>query len=369
MLSRAALLLDYADGPQIVDLDVPALKTGEILVEIDAAPVSSTDTHITSGQFPLQAALPLILGREGTGRILEAKGRASDVNGRPLDPGERIVWAQPWCGHCFNCAIAGEPTLCERTFGYGWGPSPLGRLNGTYSEYFVVAPESKVLVVPSGLDPALVASAVGAVGAIIHSMTRLPRCTFSDQVVIVGSGPLGLYATAVALARGVAGVHLVAGPRENVEITSDWGLASHLDRSSTSLGECLDEIASRTGGRGVDVVIDCDDHAQPVESRIDVDIGHALLRPGGTYLALGETSGDMNLVTSPGLIRRQFNGGSFGAEIVHFDGAISFLDRYADRFSLAEMVKGHRYTLDETGLALGALRSGEDVKPLIYPTT
>lgn len=370
VLSRSAVLTDYASGPRVVDLDVRALKPGEILVEIDAAPVCETDVNIVAGRFPQQSALPLIMGQEGTGRILETKGRVADVNGRPLEPGERIVWAHPWCGHCFSCAIAEEPTMCESTFGYGWGPSSPGQLNGTFSEYFIVEPESKVLVVPGALDPALVAVATGDLCTVMHAMTRIARLKFSDQVVVLGSGPVGLYAAAVALASGAAGVHLLGGSHQGLSLTAHWGLATSFDCSTSSPMERQEEIIARTGGRGVDVVIGCDQTVQALENDVDIDRRWGLLRPGGIYLALDPTLGDKAPITTNGSNRQNHSVGStFSAGIVHFYEAIAFLERYAERFSLAEMVAGRRYTLDETSLALGALRSGEELKPVILPTT
>ena len=37
--SRSVVLTDYAFGPSVVELEVPALQPGEILVEVSAATV------------------------------------------------------------------------------------------------------------------------------------------------------------------------------------------------------------------------------------------------------------------------------------------------------------------------------------------
>lgn len=362
-LSRAVVLSDYARGPVVVELPVPELRPGEILVEVSAATVCGTDVHIAAGNFPQLATLPLVMGHEGTGRVVASNGRHVDVNGRSLEPGASIVWAHPWCGHCFSCAIAEEPTICENTAGYGWGPSPDGRLNGTFSEFFVVSPESKVLRVSDRLDPAVVSSATCALRTVMHAMTRIQRIRFSDHVVVLGSGPVGLYAAAVAVASGAAGVHMVGGPKERLAITDDWGLATCFDIFSSTHDERRAEILDRTGGRGADVVIECAGPAAAFNEGLEV------LRKGGSYVVLGQAHRETVPVNTTGLkVRQQNVVTSLSAEIVHFHEAMSFLERFADRFHLETMVESHRYSIDQVSDALAAMRSGEAMKPVIYPT-
>lgn len=361
-LSRTVVLSDYTSGPVVVDVPIPALQPGEILVEVTAATVCGTDVHISAGNFPQLATLPLVMGHEGTGRVVATNERQVDVNGRALETGSPIVWAHPWCGHCFSCAVAEEPTICENTAGYGWGPSTNGRLNGTFAEFFIVSPESKVLVVSEQLEPALVSSATCALRTVMHAMTRIPRIRFSDQVVVLGSGPVGLYAAAVALACGAAGVHLIGGPQERLSFTEDWGLATCFDIFSSNHDDRRAQILDHTGGRGADLVIECAGPAVAFNEGLD------LLRQGGAYLVLGQAHRESVPVDTTGLkVRQQNIVTSLSAEIVHFHEAISFLEHFSDRFHLDQIVRTHRYSLDQVSDALSAMRSGEAMKPVIYP--
>ena len=119
--------------------------------------------------------------------------------------------------------------MCDATVGYGWGPSHVASLNGTFAKHLVVSAESKVLVVPESLDPALVSSATCALRTVMQAISRIPIIRFSDTVIILGSGPVGLYAAAVALAAGAHQVHLFGAPRERLAITSGWGLGHTFD--------------------------------------------------------------------------------------------------------------------------------------------
>ena len=93
------------------------------------------------------------MGHEGTGTVVElGAGLEHDALGQPLRPGDRVVWAHNWCGRCYFCAVAKQPTLCENTMGYGWGPYEEGAVNGTFSEHLHISPDSRVLRVPEGVS-------------------------------------------------------------------------------------------------------------------------------------------------------------------------------------------------------------------------
>jgi len=103
------------------------------------------------------------------------------------------------------------------------------------------------------------------------------------------------------------------------------------------------------------------DEAKPV--RIDV------LRRGGSYLVLGQAHRESVPVNTTGLkVRQQNVVTSLSAEIVHFHEAMAFLERFATRFGLARMVDTHSFPLDDVAAALGVMKSGEAMKPVILPS-
>lgn len=371
MLSRAAILSDFRVGPAVVDVTVPSLKPGEILVEVDAAPLGLLDVGIVDGRFGSDAILPLIMGREGSGRILETKARTVDVGGTPLEPGQRIVWTHPWCGHCRACALNRQPTLCENGREYGRGPSPSEKLNGTFSEYVIVDPDSKVLVVPDALDPVLVATATNTLGSVIHALAGGPRLRFSDHVAVIGAGERGLFAAAIALSSGVSGVHLVGGSEVALDVVGSWGLSSRFDVARSTPEERLQEISDRTGGLGCDLVIDCADDPEGPESRSSDTEGLGLLRHGGTYFSLGRIPRGDPLPTTPGSTAKQFNVvQAHSADGGHLRDAVAFLECCHQRLSLTEVIAGNRhFPLDDVVVALDARRDGGDSSPVILPTS
>lgn len=127
-MSRSVVLVDYEGGPRVENLPLGPPPPGGALVRMDAATVCGTDVHIADGVFDHLVRLPLVMVHEGTGTVLEpGAGLERDALGVPLRTGDRIVWAHNWCGRCYFCAVAKQPTLCENTMGYGWAPTPTGR--------------------------------------------------------------------------------------------------------------------------------------------------------------------------------------------------------------------------------------------------
>ena len=74
----AALLTEYRMPLEIKTVPRPVPKYDEVLVEIEASGVCFTDVHIWRGDHAAPDPLPLIMGHEGVGTVVElgaASGR------------------------------------------------------------------------------------------------------------------------------------------------------------------------------------------------------------------------------------------------------------------------------------------------------
>ena len=78
---------------------------GEVVVRIRAAGVCQTDISLSHGAFG--QTMPVVLGHEGAGEVLEVGPGVSAGRG-----GDRVVltWVPP-CGHCYFC-VRGETYIC-----------------------------------------------------------------------------------------------------------------------------------------------------------------------------------------------------------------------------------------------------------------
>lgn len=168
-VSQAAVLVDYNQPLELRELAVPPLEPGAILVKVEAATVCGTDVHVFHGKLTQISQLPLVPGHEIVGRIVQlGVGRERDAADQPLRVGDRIVWAYPWCGRCYYCTIARQPTLCPNAKMYGYGPCDVPpHLIGGFSECVYVRPACHVVIAPEELDVRVVASATCALRTIV----------------------------------------------------------------------------------------------------------------------------------------------------------------------------------------------------------
>jgi propanol-preferring alcohol dehydrogenase len=146
------------DGPghalRLADVPRPSPGNQEALIKISACGVCRTDLHILDGELA-QPKLPLILGHEIVGRIVEL---GAGVMG--LQHGQRVgvPWLGLTCGSCPYC-LANRENLCDHAKFIGY------TLDGGYAEY-CVAQASYIFPLPDGpsdaaLAPLLCAGLIG----------------------------------------------------------------------------------------------------------------------------------------------------------------------------------------------------------------
>ena len=147
------------------------------------------------------------------GRIV-ALGSGSDRNsiGQPLRTGDRITWTHTSCGSCFYCTVAQEPTLCQHSRMYMYeSMNNFPHLLGGFSEYGYVMPDAGRVRVPDNVPNELASLSSCAFRSVMNAMD-VWRASARRTVVVQGTGPLGLLATAVAKISGARRVITVGAP-------------------------------------------------------------------------------------------------------------------------------------------------------------
>ena len=150
-----AMVLDRPGTPLVLrEVPTPVTNEGQILIRVAACGVCRTDLHVADGDLT-EPKLPLILGHEIVGRVLEV---GDGVEG--FSPGDRV--GVPWLGWtdgtCRYCA-RGLENLCEdaRFTGY--------TIDGGFAQY-TVADARYAFPIPEGYDdlhaaPLLCAGLIG----------------------------------------------------------------------------------------------------------------------------------------------------------------------------------------------------------------
>jgi len=362
--SSAAVLVEYGAPLQVWDLPIPDTEPGSILVRVEATTVCGTDAHMANGGFPSISHIPLVMGHEIVGRIVElGKGRTKDAVGQELQVGDLIAWAYAWCGECFWCNVAKQPTLCPNSKSYGWGGADTAPyLLGGFSEFAYILPRCKVIKVPEGLDSAIAASTTCSLRTVIHGFEKIGGVSTIDTVVIQGAGAVGLFALAYALRGGAKHVITIGAPKDRLELASRWGAHSVIDIESTTREDRVAAIRDLTDGRGADLVVECAGNSAALTE------GFSLVRRGGRYLVLGgQSTGEPAKIMGAQLNIGQLHvAGTVSADISHYYRGLTFADQNQGLFPFATLL-GNRYPLSQATDALLAISTGREIRPIIDP--
>jgi threonine dehydrogenase-like Zn-dependent dehydrogenase len=317
------------DRIEPIDISIPTLSDGEVLVKVEACGFCGSDLGIVAGMHP-RAKVPLTLGHEFCGTVEDVRGGEGEFR-----PGDRVT-ACPLiaCGNCFVCR-EGFPTACRNLRLYGID------FDGAMAEY-VRLPFRSLLPIPEGMSPILGALveplAVAIRGVALASLAQ------ARTIVVMGAGPIGLLTALVASARS-SGTVLVSDI-----LPSRLALASRLGLSAVSSGAQLRQcVDAATNAEGADLLFECT--GVPSAARQMTD----LVRPHGTIVNLGvfkkPTEIDLQAVNFKEL-------SIIGSRVYtreQFEEAI----RMAQKLPISQIVT-HTFPLREVRSAFEHFRAGKD---------
>ncbi|GII59587.1 alcohol dehydrogenase [Planotetraspora thailandica] len=228
---------------RIEDVPEPQPGPGDVKIRVRNCSTCGTDVKIFKfGHHHIRP--PRVMGHEIAGEVVEV---GADVTG--WGPGDRVqVIAAIPCGRCEECR-RGRMTGCpnQESMGYHY--------DGGFAQYMVVP--AKVLAVdglnriPEGLGFAE-ASVAEPLACVLNGQ-ELARVGAGDDVVVMGSGPIGCLHVRLARSRGAARVFLVDLNAERLAMAAD--LVRPDEAICGADTDVVDEVLKLTGGRGADVVI------------------------------------------------------------------------------------------------------------------
>jgi S-(hydroxymethyl)glutathione dehydrogenase / alcohol dehydrogenase len=286
MRFRAAVL-HQVDAPLTVqEVELAALRPGDVLVRVQASGLCHTDLEVIQGV--LAYPLPIVLGHEGAG-VVEAVG--SDVHS--VKPGDHVICSwNPSCGRCFYCD-RGQPILCEpftRHQPQGHLLDGASRLSidgrklhhfsvvSSHAEYCVV-PETGAIVVPKEMpfDRACLIGCGVMTG--VGGAARVARIEGGASVAVIGCGAVGLNAVQGAMLQRADTIIALDRDPARLAMARLFGATHAVDAGGNDV---VAEVKALTGGRGADYVIECAGHEQALR------LSPEILRPGGQLVWLGK---------------------------------------------------------------------------------
>jgi threonine 3-dehydrogenase len=235
-------LVKTAPGPglSLEEVPEPPMGINDVRIGVRKTGICGTDLHIESWD-PWAAKTikpPLVVGHEFVGTVLEIGSNVSDLQPGDIVSGEGHVI----CGHCRHCR-AGRWNLCANSVGLG-----VGR-DGAFAEQ-VVLPVTNVWHHWPGIDEE-VAAIFDPFGNAVHTALSFP--VLGEDVLVVGAGPIGLMATAVARHAGARFVVVSEPNAFRRELARTMGATHVVDPAARSLAEVQPEIGMV---EGFDVVLE-----------------------------------------------------------------------------------------------------------------
>lgn len=233
--------------PELVDIPKPVPGPGQVLLQVTAAGVCHSDLFVMGLPTDRYSyGLPLTLGHEGAGRVVEV---GPGVN--TIDLGTDVVVYGPWgCGMCWHCA-QGMENYCSRAAELGIRPPGLGT-PGSLAEYMIV--DSARHLIPIGdLDPTTVVPLTDAGLTPYHAIKRsLGKLRVGSTAVVIGSGGLGHIA--IQLLRHMSPARVIA--LDVTQTKLDFARSSGAHETVLSNSDAADKVRKITGSAGAALVLD-----------------------------------------------------------------------------------------------------------------
>lgn len=362
-LTAGAMVLEAFCRPLVWrEFALPEPEPGALLVRLLAAGVCGSDLEITAGRDP-RVPLPLIPGHEGLGEIVAVGDERSDALGTPLAPGMLVAFSRGvTCGRCLYCAVKHQPALCphRETYGISLSCDTSPQLNGCYAEVLYVRPQSEVFVLPPDAEPTGLVPATCSGATAAHAV-ELAGVRAGDLVVVIGPGPLGLYAAALSREQGAREVVMLGTGRNPQQLRlAEAAGCLPVNMAEATAEERRDLVLSLSHGYGAEVVLDCAGNARSLEEAI------SLVGPGGTVAFPGVATPLADLAVDPYVLsRKQIRlQGVWVSEPRHLYQAL--LVAHSGRYPLDSMVT-HVLPLREANEALELARSRQAVKVVMTP--
>ena len=265
----------------------PDIPDDGALLKMEVAGICGTDVKMYAK--PVIEA-PVIMGHENVGVIVEAGPRFVEHQG--LEEGERVfVEHYVACYRCEWCRL-GEYRHCEATdwrsnpdarrYGYTSSEHPY-HLWGGFAQYMYLPWNAVVHKVPDSVsreEAGIITPLSNGIEWALYDC----RVGFMDTVLIQGPGQQGLSQVVACRQAGASLIVVTGTSRDSARLDLARTLGAD-DVIDVEREDALARVMELTGGKGVDVVLDCTARGGTTPVLLGID---ALKRRAGTLLVQGE---------------------------------------------------------------------------------
>lgn len=341
MKTLAAVLVKPGTPLVLEELEIPALKSGQVLVEVAYAGICHTQLLECRGHRGEDRYLPHCLGHEGSGCVREVGPEVTKV--RQGDP-VILTWMKGG-----GAEVAGTTYRCNSRF------VNAGAIT-TFSKYTVVSENRLIPLlenIPLNKAALLGCALPTGMGAVFNTAAPKP----GQSLAVFGAGGVGLFSIAAAALSSSHPVIAIDIQDQKLKLAQSMG-ASHTINASKD--DPLTEI-KLLAPEGLDFAIEATGRPAVMRQALEC------VRPqGGNAIVIGNAPYGEECRLDP----RQFN---LGKRLLGTWGGDNVPDRdfprYAQLLSAGKLNVDafieHLYSLQQINDALDDLENGSAVRPLI----
>lgn len=331
-------------GFALAEAPIPKIRKYEVLIKVKAASICGSDYHIYKWDdwAKERITVPVIIGHEFAGEVIEVGEDVKRVKVGDYVSAESHI---P-CGYCKHCRI-GYMHVCENLKIMG-----VDR-DGCFAEY-IALPEINIWINDKEL-PLEIASIQEPFGNAVD--TVLAEDVHTKSVAVLGCGPIGLMAIAIAKASGASFVIATEIMPYRIELAKKMGADYVINPQEINAYEKIMEI---TNGEGVDVSLEMSG------AQASLELAFKILSFGGRVSLLGIPSKPITLDINNSIIFK-------GARVYGIIGRKMFSTWYKISAFLGKKLVNlhplitHKFPLEGIEEAIKLIEKGESGKIILYP--
>ncbi len=284
-----AAIFTGEESLHIKEVEVPEIeKRNDVIVETRVCGVCATDVHTYQGEFISEKSpYPLIPGHEVSGIVVKTGSKTSQI-----EEGDKVA-IDPFlstCGECYHCQN-NRYNHCKEAVTLGTNVA------GGFARYIKVPAGSLSVFEKASFSEASLAEPLATV---IYGQKRA-EIDYSDSVLIIGAGPIGLLHLQLANLSGSSETVVVDIDEKRLakadELGADRVIPASISPDISS--QKKKKILQGTRGGGYEVVIEATGVPGVVEASPE------FLKPGGRLLVFGVAPHKSSISLNPYEIYRR----------------------------------------------------------------
>ena len=261
-------------GAEYVDMDIPQIKSDELLIKIHATSICGSDLPIYFGDALAARRMqpPFVFGHEMCGEVVEIGDKAKGFN-----KGDFVsVESHIFCGMCYQCRND-QRHVCSNLKILGIDT------RGGFAEYAAIPARCAWKHTDDSLKD---------IGSVMEPLGNAVYATLVEDIVgksvfISGLGPQGLFSAQIAKACGASHVIATETSKFRQELGKKMGADVIIDPSDPDTVKKI--IAAGGESSGIDIVLEMSGNPAAINTALKV------VKPAGKFIAFGLPKGDITI--------------------------------------------------------------------------